>query len=163
MKHRLANSLYAAHPEELSEAQLREVSKLPGRYGINILRDHELARVINKEESPERTPCPVAGLWTGWTQNQFTFDVVVDYSARHTGTAKYLVEYAIQQFNEDCVGHHHPILCVAVVNPAMEQLLREHFGFHYSLKNGNHSTMICPQNEDGSISLPQDKPGFSLE
>ncbi len=143
------------HPDNLTEDQWREVEKLPGRENINILRDRELALVLVREDGGY----PAAGLWTSWHAGRFTFDVVVFSPDRRRGLAKFLVQYAMQQYNEDREAFPSPLFVVHAVNPKMKMLLEEPFGFSVAMPpNGQGTTtweMIPTTDDDCRVIIPQ--------
>ena len=143
------------HPDNLAEDQWREVEKLSGRENINILRDLELALVLVRGDAGY----PAAGLCTSWHAGRFTFDVVVFSPDRHRGLAKFLVQYAMRQFNEDREAFPSPLFVVHAVNPKMKMLLEEPFGFSVAMPpNGQGTTtweMIPTMDDDCRVIIPQ--------
>lgn len=149
MKFPLHPSLRLLPLASMTKAQQIEVDKLPKRFGMNILRDRELYLVV-----ADSNKMPQAALWTGWNASRFTFDVVVNYPARHLGVAKHLVEQAIAQYNQDAEGYSNPLLVVTVINQGMEFLLKDHFDFHVCRKTERDIEMMGPTMNDGRVLLP---------
>jgi hypothetical protein len=146
----LAGKYRVLGPEDLSSEQSKAVDRLPRRAGINILRDRDLQLAVATEDGS-----PAAGLWTSWHVDRFTFDVVVDSTARGQGLAKHLVHHAIHKFNFDRAAYSDPMMVIYVVNPAMRELLEEHFGFSVALRpSPGRWEMIPTTNEAGAVVVP---------
>ena len=92
----LTDNYQVLSPEGLSAEQSKAMDVLPRRAGINILRDRNLQLAVTTDDGS-----PAAGLWASWYAGRFTFDVVVDSTARGRGLAKHLVHHAIRRFNFD--------------------------------------------------------------
>ena len=137
-------------PEDLSPAQNIAVDRLPGQGGIGIASDRELDAVVTTAGHV------VAGLWTSWRADRFTFDVVVVPQAKGRGIAKYLPARALNDFNDTREAYADAHMVIHVVNPAMRHLLESHFGFSVALTRGrDHWEMIPTTNNAGAVFIPK--------
>ncbi len=85
--------------------------------------------------------------------------MVVFSPDRRRGLAKFLVQYAMQQFNEDREAYPSSLFVVHAVNPKMKMLLEEYFGFSIAMaRNGQGTTtweMIPTMDDDCRVIIPQ--------
>jgi len=124
----LPNGYTFLNPEDNDEA----AAKLADRY-IRVGSDKELEAVIGTDD--ER-PEVVGALFTSYTKEAFSFDIVVRHDHRRKGLARALVRVAIDQFEDvrdvfDKDFH----MEVDVVNQDMERLLKS-MGFEVDKRVG---------------------------
>jgi predicted GNAT family acetyltransferase len=143
--------------QELSPDQNQAIDHLPRKTGLNIMRDRDLHSAVVTSQGN-----PVAGLWTSWYAERFTFDVVVDDSVRGNGLAKHLVHHAICSFNSARLSYQDPFMVIKVVNPVMRQLLEEHFGFSVALESSHSRWEMIPNtDENGAVITPPAEETFA--
>jgi len=107
---------------------------------ITIARDNNIRIGNNKELVGyiiEGTAV-VGGLFESVSNEEYSFDVVIDRNFQRKGYGRELVEYALDQFNyyKDIYGDDLK-LDVYVVNPNMRDLLKKYFNFNDLEKTGD--------------------------
>jgi len=104
--------------------------------GVSILSDKEINIVAMFEDEV------IGALWTAWSREEFSFDVVVRKDYQRQGIGKKLVDMAISTFNQDSEAYgDEAIIKADVVNPNMEQMLLKK-GFKIEDKYPGHTIMV---------------------
>lgn len=137
-------------PDEYDEMAF----KLADRF-LNIGSDKELELAIGTDDD---NPDVVAVLYTGYTKEAFSFDVVVHEQHRRKGLAKILVSAAIDQYEDirDAFGKDFHME-VDVVNKDMERLLKS-IGFMIQKKTSRNSVQMTLELEStGMMTKAQKK------
>ncbi len=101
---------------------------------IRILSDKDLSSVALMGEI-------VAGaLFTGWHQEEFSFDVIVLPQFQQQGIATQLIDAALSEFNWASDGRPNAYIKADVVNPYLVPLLQRR-GFVMQQQVGGHTIM----------------------
>lgn len=124
-------------PEENDEA----ADKLADRY-IRVGSDKELEAVIGTDDD---RPEVVAALFTAYTKDAFSFDVVVRHDHRRKGLARALVHIAVDQYDsvKDAFDKDFHME-VDVINPDMERLLKS-MGFEVDERLGKDHVQMTKE------------------
>lgn len=120
-----------------------KVHRIAKDNGVNILRGKDLKYVLLDDDNV------VGGLWTEISDDEFSFDIVIDKPYQGMGYGERLVreafsEFDIQNFDGDLR------YVIDVTNPSMEKILSK-YGFVVDKKVIGHTIMIHPTNNPKKI------------
>lgn len=104
--------------EDISSEDADKAFKMASKYEIAVLSDKDLFAIMKDEDEI------VGALWTAWSSEEFSFDIVVNEKYQGQGVGKKLADIAIDTYRQDKEAYgEDAIMRAYVVNNKMKDIL----------------------------------------